>query len=482
MDFNNIETSTRQRAAELQVEREKQFESASINHLPIEILVDIFDLCLPFSKYDSAVSPTNIRWVLASVCLRWRYTVFGTADLWTRVVVSTNDGEISIPALFRFLKNSADHLLWVALVETEETSLEDARPLIDALVHSSAARWKTFGLHVHQRSWKCPPFLTTLLSFPAPSLEEFYLTPIHAVADSTEDLQHLLERWLATQCPSLRRGAISLKYDRSPFLFSISMTHVTVFTESDAFSKLRQCPSLLELRCRRKACIPLAVNPPGISHQMLYALTDSYGLVRSLNLPALRFLELYPVFNGRNVDTAELAAFLRRSKCELNGIVIQEPTIVHEPRFIQDVLSPLSRSLVAFGLLVDSSEEATYATYEMLFKFLTHTSSTSSVLGKLQAVMFIIRAGNPTIYELIAEMLRSRLRKSRTMDTGVAQLVAASVFHEEGKVIVQGFSDWENEGLQMIGPHPSPVSFWHGPWMDRSSILVPLGIWKQLFS
>lgn len=156
--------------------------------------------------------------------------------------------------------------------------------------------------------------------------------------------------------------------------------------------------------------------------------------------------------------------------------------MVRQSRFVEDVLSPLSQSLVSFGVVIDDSKEAYHAIYETLLKSLTHTPLTNGVLGKLQAVMFIIRAGNSTVYDLIADMLRSRIRQPLTADLGVARLVAASIFHEEHREMVKGFCDWEDEGLLMISPHQAPVMFWQGPWMDRRSILVPLGIWKQLVS
>ncbi|KAJ6545385.1 hypothetical protein B0H19DRAFT_283123 [Mycena capillaripes] len=61
---------------------------ASIEQLPIEILVEIFMFCLPSGRWAYYEPNTeDAPWVLAQVCSPWRATVLSTPQLWQTLTI-----------------------------------------------------------------------------------------------------------------------------------------------------------------------------------------------------------------------------------------------------------------------------------------------------------------------------------------------------------------------------------------------------------
>ncbi|KAK0475072.1 hypothetical protein IW261DRAFT_1567995 [Armillaria novae-zelandiae] len=71
------------------INKEKPKQSAYINEMPTEILLDIFSQAIP----SSAINPFNTTagpWALSNVCKKWDSIITTYAPLWTNITIDTN--------------------------------------------------------------------------------------------------------------------------------------------------------------------------------------------------------------------------------------------------------------------------------------------------------------------------------------------------------------------------------------------------------
>ncbi|KAJ7806925.1 hypothetical protein B0H14DRAFT_3765410, partial [Mycena olivaceomarginata] len=90
-----------------------------IRRVPVEVLVEIFDLCLPEGMYQLSEDTTPEEEVdrlsgwhllqLAQVCSLWHYTAMGTPKLWSTIAIDTtlwSRCTASADTLFSLLESS----------------------------------------------------------------------------------------------------------------------------------------------------------------------------------------------------------------------------------------------------------------------------------------------------------------------------------------------------------------------------------------
>ncbi|KIY60955.1 hypothetical protein CYLTODRAFT_259070 [Cylindrobasidium torrendii FP15055 ss-10] len=123
---------------------------APIHRLPQELLVTIFQCCIPRDHAIPATLGDNVRWVLLNVCRSWKFILEGTPTLWTNLVISPDPCQRPLTQpLEKYLSLSAENPLWITLSEhIDEHAFEDnSCATFWEVLSSTTHRWQRLRIH-----------------------------------------------------------------------------------------------------------------------------------------------------------------------------------------------------------------------------------------------------------------------------------------------------------------------------------------------
>ncbi|KIY66991.1 hypothetical protein CYLTODRAFT_17085 [Cylindrobasidium torrendii FP15055 ss-10] len=222
--------------------------SAPIHRLPPEVLIPIFEHCIPPDNANFACLGDNVRWILLRVCRLWKYVLEGTPTMWTNLIISADTRTMTQP-LKKYLSLSAQNPLWITLCEhVDGDAFQDNWcATFWELLSSSTHRWQR--LRIHNVSTPINDITIHLTPLDFPVLEEVYIETWIGFVDPSE--QSGQEQSWFRDAPCLQR-VLDVGEDWSyschpPTLTHRSSTQFNAETLEYAFS----FPNLLELSFHR---------------------------------------------------------------------------------------------------------------------------------------------------------------------------------------------------------------------------------------
>ncbi|KIY66987.1 hypothetical protein CYLTODRAFT_422930 [Cylindrobasidium torrendii FP15055 ss-10] len=356
-----------------------------IHRLPQELLVAVFQYCIPLDHDDFASLGNNVRWVLMRVCWSWKYILEGTPTLWTNLVISPDTRPLTQP-LKLYLSLSAQHPLWITIWEHEDRDKALADSSSDAfwkMLSSTMHRWQR--LRIHCSRTPIDDILTHFMPLKFPMLEEAYIWALSKKADPGEPSGQ--ERSWFRNAPCLKRAMLEFAEERSCAWYPPSLTHMCTEIEDD-MSMLEYAlsfPNLQELLLSYEDCslVPL----PIIYHNTLTYLWATGTILRYLTLPSLKCLTLedYRFDSSYPASTwaYDVTAFIHRSKCRLTDLRILATTILEEEHTRTELL-PLVAPTLSMLTITSDGRSLNQASAKEIIRSLTRTESSPGSLPYLK--------------------------------------------------------------------------------------------------
>ena len=308
----------------------------SINHLPIEILGDIFLLCIVASwstAFCEPVQPKRCQAPLSvsQVCRHWREIALSVPLLWCSL--AGRDGAIALHPESTKVWLARSRNLPLSLHLGPRFSHETRLPENDAhiskifnIFSKEMHRWRSISLFLNENLAR--QFIATVDAKPE-NLEELDLYFVGNTADLSVDISSLLRffsklRKLSWQ--GIRIHPMSLL--NVPFH---QLTHIHIWLDSSGWSVLpclTKCTNAVEIHwygVRSANLLSVGELPPTplLQLQSLNLRGSGYliGLFSRLTLPSLKFL--YIQTYSATGDHRLLEDFLNRSSCPLQQFILR---------------------------------------------------------------------------------------------------------------------------------------------------------------
>ncbi|KIY65572.1 hypothetical protein CYLTODRAFT_456199 [Cylindrobasidium torrendii FP15055 ss-10] len=357
---------------------------APIHRLPHELLVVVFQHCIPPDYDNRAPLGDDVRWTLLRVCRSWKCVLEGTPTLWTNLVISPDFRPLTQP-LKLYLSLSAEHPLWVTIVERDsELAFEDNwSSTFWKVLTSTMHRWQR--LRIHCVSTPVDDIVQYLMPLHFPALEEVYIEAATIEADPDEPPAEG-RSWLK-DAPCLKRAILSFVEEQPAAWYPSCLTHMSAEQQDgdmlkSAFSSF---PDLQELFLQRdEYSVPRPRFGP-IRHDALTCLHASGITLQYLTLPSLKFLTIDDYEDSESEENNDiswadiLAAFIRRSDCSLTDLRIVNRFILQERRMYTEVLPLIAPTLVMLDLALPE-----YSETEEIIRSLARTESSPGSLPYLK--------------------------------------------------------------------------------------------------
>lgn len=323
-----------------------------IRRLPVELLSEIFKLCLPGSYIVPKLKSAPL--LLVQVCSSWRRLALSIPQLWSSIAVEVTVQRCRppVPLIELWLQRSVNQPLSFSITELEQ---EDAREIPDPVTAASVLksfvpahhRWTSVKLEYHD--WRWPSGLEQL--------------PPDALLDSLETLDLQREYWFKDDTPDLKRvlQAPHLHdltwHSRSPpsdylqTVNTLQLTHLDLVrpVSKDVFldvlsgcRAIQSCTFFVQLVGRA----PDDSDDPAVDtslillpHLHTFELTVDMALTTLLSrlvFPSLTTLQInrldeFFLINPANAphfwDQEEVNAFLVRSQCSLRTLDVRDVEI-----------------------------------------------------------------------------------------------------------------------------------------------------------
>ncbi|KAG7451303.1 uncharacterized protein BT62DRAFT_926978 [Guyanagaster necrorhizus] len=336
----------------VQVSLDSQRSALSpIRRLPLEILSEIFKLCLPGSYIIPKSRSAPL--LLTQVCGSWRRLALSIPQLWSSISVEVTVQRCRppLPLIELWLQRSMTQPLSFAITELEQ---EDAREIADPVTAASILktfvpahhRWASVKLEYHD--WRWPSGLEQL--------------PQDALLDSLEKLDLQREYWFKDDFPDLKRILQASRlhdltwHSRSPpsdylqIVNILQLTHLDLVrpVSKDVFldvlsgcRAIESCTFFVQLvgRIPDDSNHPLDTSPIVLPHLHTFELTVDMALTTllsrlvfsSLTTLQINRLDEFFLINPINAphfwDQEEVNAFLVRSQCSLRTLDVRDVEI-----------------------------------------------------------------------------------------------------------------------------------------------------------
>ncbi|KIY67660.1 hypothetical protein CYLTODRAFT_490422 [Cylindrobasidium torrendii FP15055 ss-10] len=486
---------------------------APIQHVPDDVLLEIFRLCLPLPIEDDVFYPNiNVRWQLTKVCHAWRELVHNTPSLWESVVIQNHPDFVSNRyTLHRYLEMSGQHPLRV--VFEDGAGKDDMCPIANILFKTSS-RWKVLCMQfkIETFAQETSKVVDIYRKFNKTTIEELYLTlsakgSPYDFPQALENFQSFLKHTLP-KFTSLRRADLpgSSFAQFTPVGLPRTVTHFKAPSYAQALHHLKAMPNLIELHFAHNHCASQSTNSlPAVRHDTLRVLRMcKYFTLDNLTLPALGELTvgLDPnlIRSGANrkpcvVDPTHLdslASFIERSRCRLKSLVLLDPSLMLDQRLISDVLDPLSDSLVSLGLsLVPTDPECACQLRRMVRR--PDVKGPAPRLKYLELKLALVAVGqdaaNQDMLQAISELIISRCDPLIAAKWGTAVLkgVRTHLYYREffvqlEEMCVRELGEFVPVFDRAVHRAYSDTVHWEGPgWADRTSLAACMGVWQDEF-
>ncbi|KAG0704602.1 hypothetical protein DFH29DRAFT_997494 [Suillus ampliporus] len=293
---------------------------SSLWRLPAEVLCQIFDDCLPETRFLLPPLKQNAPILLTGICRRWRDVAVDMPRLWCRLSVTVDDRDWQRAAFCydSWLKRSRGLPLSLALQCSNDHSTK-LRNLLQPYINqiSSLSIYFVYGADK-------PEFmLTDLLALEKLSICMHDHRTMPAITQSISQLP-ITMRSLKVAGPLFDLERLS---SFNPIWAHLTNVEIAIRQPNAVLHLLQLCPNLSSLTIRAAFDQIETLEP--FTHAEIQSLHVAYDsaltrplshLLNSLSLPNLRVLEA-----RRNAPWAyeheELKAFLARSKCPLKSLI-----------------------------------------------------------------------------------------------------------------------------------------------------------------
>ncbi|KAJ3570923.1 hypothetical protein NP233_g4092 [Leucocoprinus birnbaumii] len=320
---------------------------SQFNHLPLEIVEEIFYHCLPIA-HNAVTSIHEPPLLLGRVCKTWRHVAYSTPRLWTtlHIVVIVSDPptyhkerDAKVDGISAWISRSGVLPLSISVYRDNLPSPwldppfeHQFQPYFDA-IFTQSHRWKSLYFMLRDVNWT--DILSRIRSSDVPSLEELRVLDHVKSASwmvSSRDMEAVstFSRGDGILCaPRLRSLALphyiahilgrDMRWDR---LTSLDITYHSVPFLADFARIAAQCGSLSHLT--------MAFTPVSSSYQGLdtwpssfTSQTDPLSPPSPITLPSLQSLSI----RGRpGYDDAVCETFIRLSTPALRHLTWQRPS------------------------------------------------------------------------------------------------------------------------------------------------------------
>ncbi|KAJ7666163.1 hypothetical protein DFH06DRAFT_1295311 [Mycena polygramma] len=304
--------------------------------LPTEILAEIFIMCLPayarrfgfdrLLKKPRFLRPSEAPLLVASVCRRWREVAISTAQMWLSLDLNSSFGKRrgidSEGVVSAWLERALPYPLSFTVIMNRSDC-----PIMMKELNRQCERWNIVELCVPKRD----PFAFDEVRGRLHYLEKLYLS-------FEIDCPHLVRSF--AEAPQLKvvrlqqtgRGREPLSYPISSLLPWHQLTSLTLdeYFGVDCIEILRQCSALVDcffMIFNAKRSGESILSLPPIMHCCItsFSITGAAAdmdIIRLLELPALRVLELEFGHTTSLDDAGLLVLFISRSRCQLETLIL----------------------------------------------------------------------------------------------------------------------------------------------------------------
>ncbi|KAF5350803.1 hypothetical protein D9758_010363 [Tetrapyrgos nigripes] len=344
-----------------------------IRRAPVEVLADIFTICVKNATsdaYENALKIQSVRWVLSHVCTRWRAISLTTASLWTNIELELNENNAAFSPrafLLGLHIQRSKHLPLEIGLYSYIPQVPQSHYLLTMLL-PTASRWET--LHTDMK----PECLQGCLAPMGPfisSIRHFYTyhgvavnpNPVQGTTTTAQANGNANDQSDPVVCDAFHQSSllhdIILREDICRFKFSAERIHTlvlinTFYAISDVLSALRSMVQLQEFTLSRHALFlgqddeETYYPPLHLPDLRVLTLADDKFLQlgdgdedqdlvvsRFLDVLVLPSLDAIDDEHTNSADTQNFVAFLslfERSKCHLKSF--STSTTISEDGFI----------------------------------------------------------------------------------------------------------------------------------------------------
>jgi hypothetical protein len=305
----------------------------SVNHLPLEILAEIFLFCSDTLKrryeFDRPADPRRWRapMLLCQVCRHWREVAISLPLLWC-----------SLSGTGSFTPNPAFIKLWLARSRGLPLSLSLEAPVgyentpkyhahaskMFDLFSNEMHRWRTMSFTLNDNLAR--QFIATVDS-KAQILEELELV-LDRASSASEEVSALLTSLSKLHTLSWWGNLSAASLCNIPFHRLTHIYMASCNSAQDVIACLSQCTMALELHWHRVDCWdppPVCGLPQTTLHlQSLYlkGTGDFAHILSRLTLPSLKYLRLETQSKAQKHKLLE--DFLHRSSCPLQQFILDD--------------------------------------------------------------------------------------------------------------------------------------------------------------
>ncbi|KAF9024826.1 hypothetical protein BDZ89DRAFT_109141 [Hymenopellis radicata] len=350
-----------------------------IHRLPSEILLYIFQLCLPRFYKDSCLDCNDVRFRLARTSRWWRDIVEGSPKLWATLVMRFEDSyrDNEFGSLSEFLRLSGEQPLKIVVIDNTHLLDRDIAATLKLLVPHSH-RWQHLTLN-DAASSRC--LFEDLTPESIPMLEELYIS------------KHWLGPWTSYEAMDAVITASLLKKAQLPFGLSFppNLTHAHLrLACNDGESAVKDFfashPLLTECHIFLvKTHSPMVwAQNDHVEHANLQTLvTDHTIFLDCLTLPVLTTLHLSAtdvLMEPSSVDS--VVRFVKRSRCQLTALSVAQQSLYDSPEFITELLPLVSESVTSLYLNTEESVILNDETSRVIMEALKRSPSTAGLFPR----------------------------------------------------------------------------------------------------
>ncbi|KIY66988.1 hypothetical protein CYLTODRAFT_422931 [Cylindrobasidium torrendii FP15055 ss-10] len=455
---------------------------APIHRLPQELLVAVFQHCIPQDHTNLACLGESVRWILLRVCRSWKSVLEGAPTLWTNLVISPETRPLTQP-LKKYLSLSGRHPLWVTIRDREDKPVfEDSRlgAAFWQVLSSTMHRWQR--LRIYCVSTPVDDIIMYLMPLNFPMLEEVYIWVVTERADPREP-SGMGRSWFKN-APRLKRAMLEFAVQRSYAWYPPSLTHMCSELEENG-SMLEYAlsfPNLRELIFKYEDY----TNPlPSLQHHALTHLCTSGTTLRYLTLPSLKSLVIddsrpYHTTHGYppSAWADGVTTFIRRSKCRLEYFHILAPTLLQEKATYTELLPLVGPTLVMLNF---TSDRHSHPSAIEIIRSLTRTLSSPGSLPYLEHLKVSFCSRDPqdrdtldalvdafatTLIsrrnEKLAEQWHAPLLRKVSVDWGNNPLVSKMRTSCLDLLLCQGME------VEWVRYPDQSLTDWHTTWYDET--------------
>lgn len=417
-----------------------------IHRLPNEILLHIFQLCLPKFYRDSCLDWNDVRFRLARTCRWWSDIVEGSPKLWATLVMRFEDSyrDDESDSLSEFLRLSGEQPLKIVVIDN--THLLDIAATLKLLVPHSY-RWQHLVLS-NATSARC--LFEDLMPESIPMLEELYIS------------KQWLAPWTSSEAMAAVSSAPSLKKAQLPFGLSFppNLTHAHLRLacndgESAVKNFFTSHPFLTECHIflAETHSPEIWAQSDYVEHTNLQTLvTDHTIFLDRLKLPILSTLHLSATdvpIEPSSVDS--VVRFVKRSQCQLTTLSVAQQSLYDSPEFITELLPLVSESVTRLYLNTEESLIPNDEISRAIMGALKHNHTAAGLFPRLTSLSLRTCVQNiDDFLEPFFEMVCSRWSSELATQCKAARLADLGVdVREAGTFLEKGLLELADEGLSI---------------------------------